>query len=244
MGTNLKLEKTLYQKGYLYFIVLFMFMIWGFWFTYFSKLGEQGNYRLHFHGITLISWCLMLIVQPWLIRSKKIALHKKVGLISYLLVPLLLFSTTDLLKFRLSGVKQMSPYLNFATALVLNALLVFVILYALAIYHKNKGTIHARYMLCTVFPMIPPITDRIIASNFPSLLKYLPTLEGYPLVPIYSFAIVDILLLFLCIWDFKSHKRWNVFPFVLLLSVGYQFSVLNFYKFGFWATFGDWFLAL
>ncbi|MHA8059190.1 hypothetical protein [Aquirufa nivalisilvae] len=244
MGLKMKLEKSLYQKSYLFFVVFFMFMIWGFWFTYFSKMGEQLNYRLHFHGITLILWCLMLIVQPWLIRLKKVAIHKKIGIISYVLVPLLLFSTIDLLKYRLLGIKHMSPYSNFAVALVLNALLVFIILYGLAIYHKNKGTIHARYMLCTVFPMIPPITDRIIGTHLPSLLKYLPTLEGYPLVPIYSFAIVDILLLFLCIWDFRSHKRWNVFPFVLLLLVGYHLSVLNFYKFNFWMEFGEWFLAL
>lgn len=244
MGLKLKLEKSLYQKSYLYFIVFFMFMIWGFWFTYFSKMGEQANYRLHFHGITLILWCLMLIIQPWLIRLKKVDLHKKIGLISYILVPLLLYSTIDLLKFRLLGIKQVSPYINFAIALILNALLVFVIIYGLAIYHKNKGTIHARYMLCTVFPMIPPVTDRIIGNHLPSLLKYLPTLEGYPLVPIYSFAIVDILLLLVCIWDYRSHKRWNVFPFVLLLLVGYHLSVLNFYKFTFWSKFGEWFLAL
>ncbi|TBH74720.1 hypothetical protein [Aquirufa nivalisilvae] len=244
MGLKMKLEKSLYQKSYLFFVVFFLFMIWGFWFTYFSKMGEQLNYRLHFHGITLILWCLMLIVQPWLIRLKKVAIHKKIGIVSYVLVPLLLFSTIYLLKYRLLGIKQMSPYSNFAVALVLNALLVFIILYGLAIYHKNKGTIHARYMLCTVFPMIPPITDRIIGTHLPSLLKYLPTLEGYPLVPIYSFAIVDILLLFLCIWDFRSHKRWNVFPFVLLLLVGYHLSVLNFYKFTFWMEFGEWFLAL
>lgn len=244
METKLKLEKTLFQKSYLFFVIFFLFMIWGFWFTYFSKMGEQVNYRLHFHGITLISWCFMLIVQPWLIRLKKVALHRKIGLLSYLIVPLILFSTIDLLKFRLLGLQHTSPYSNFAIALILNALLVFIILYGLAIYHKNKGTIHARYMLCTVFPMLPPVTDRIIGTHLPSLLKYLPTLEGYPLVPIYSFVIVDILLLFLCIWDFRSHKRWNVFPFVLLLVVGYHLSVLNFYKFSFWVKFGEWFLAL
>ncbi|WP_295233853.1 hypothetical protein [Sediminibacterium sp.] len=242
MYNKLKLEKLLFKQSYLYFIGFFLMMLWGFWVTYFTKILEQENYRMHFHGIALILWCLMLIVQPYLIRNKKIQIHQKIGKFSYFLVPLLFFTTIDLFKYRFYGKIAPSNLDSFGVALVLNALLVFLILYGLAIYHKGKGTIHARYMLCTAFPMFPPITDRIISIFFPSLLNYIPTLDGQPMVPIFGFMLADILLLILCVWDWRSHKRWNIFPFVLLLLIGYHFSVLNFYKYEWWVKFCEWFL--
>lgn len=244
MGKILKLEKSLYQKSYIYFIVFFLFMLWGFWFTYFTKILDQENYRMHLHGTALILWCLMLIVQPYLIRTKKVKIHKKIGKFSYLLVPFILFSTIDLLKYRLHGKVELSNADNFFITLVLNALVTFLILYGFAIYHKGKGSIHARYMLCTAFPMFTPITDRIINIHFPSLLNYFPTIDGDPIVPIFGYVLADILLLGLCIWDWRSHKRWNVFPFALLLLIGYHFSVLNFYKYPFWIKFCEWFSAI
>lgn len=244
MNKNLKLERSLFQKSYFYFIVFFLFMLWGFWLTYFTKIFDQENYRMHLHGAALILWCLMLIIQPYLIRTKQVKIHRRIGTFSYILVPFLLFTTVDLFKYRLKAGAVLSNLDNFAVALVLNALVVFVILYGLAIYHKGKGVVHARYMLCTVFPMFPPITDRIIAIFFPSLLGYLPTLDGEPMVPIYGFVLADLFLLILCIWDWRSHRRWNVFPFVLLLLMSYHFSVLNFYKYPFWVRFCEWFRAL
>lgn len=239
----MKLEKSLYQNSYLYFIIFFLCMLWGFWFTYFTKIPDQENYRMHLHGAALILWCMMLIVQPYLIRAKKTKVHKVTGKFSYILVPFLLFTTIDLLKFKLDGKESLSNSDNLFVALVLNALVAFVILYGLAIYHRRKGTIHARYMLSTAFPMFTPITDRIISIFFPSVLAYLPTLDGFPHVVIIGFAMADILLVILCIWDWRSHRRWNIFPFVLLLLLAYHFSVLNFYKYPFWVRFCEWFAA-
>ncbi len=237
----MKLEKSLYQKSYLYFIVFFLFMLWGFWFTYFTRILDQENYRMHLHGAALILWCLMLVMQPWLIRSKKVSIHKKLGKFSYLLVPFLLFSTVDLLKYRLHDQAELGNSDNFFIALVLNALLAFLILYCLAIYNKGKGPIHGRYMLCTAFPLFTPITDRIISIHFPSLLRYVPTLDGKPIAPVIGFAMADILLTGLCIWDWRSQKRWNVFPLALLILIGYHVSVLSFYKYSFWTKFCQWF---
>ncbi len=98
----MKLEKTLFQKSHFYFIIFFLFAVLAFWLTYFTKILSQENYRMHTHGVALILWCLMLITQPYLIRTNHHALHKQIGKFSYLLVPLLLFTTLDLLKYRLT----------------------------------------------------------------------------------------------------------------------------------------------
>jgi hypothetical protein len=238
----MKLERSLYQRSYLYFIVFFLFMLAGFWVTYFSKILDQENYRMHTHGVCLILWCLMLITQPLLIRNKQHALHRSIGKFSYVLVPLLIFTTVDLLKYRLAKTPTTPAQDMFFIALVLNALAAFLILYGLAIYHRKRPTIHARFMICTAFTMFTPITDRILDIHFPQYLGFLPTLEGHPLTPMVGFALADLLLIGLCIWDWRSHRRWNVFPSALALLVLYHYSVLTFYKFGFWASFSNWFL--
>lgn len=236
----MKLERSLYQNSPFYFIVFFLFMLTGFWFTYFTKLLDQENYRMHLHGVTLILWCLMLISQAYLIRTKRYSLHKTIGKFSYALVPVLVFTTLDLLKYRLPA--KLGTMDFFSVALVVNALIAFMIFYGLAIFYRKKSSIHARYMISTAFPMFTPITDRIQHIYFPSTVPYLPTIEGNPIAPVVGFALADLLLLALCIWDWRSHRRLNVFPLALVVLVLYHVSVMTFYKFEFWQTFSTWFV--
>ena len=41
----MKLERALYQKSYLYLIGFFIFVLVGFWATYFTRILDQENYR-------------------------------------------------------------------------------------------------------------------------------------------------------------------------------------------------------
>src|SRR6267154_3499544 len=97
----MNLERSLYLRSYLYFIIFFLFVLVGFWFTYFVKILDMENYRVHVHGIMLLLWCAMLIVQPYLIRTKRYVWHRSMGTFSYALVPLMLVTTLDLFHFRL-----------------------------------------------------------------------------------------------------------------------------------------------
>ena len=238
----MKLEKAINIRSYLFFIGFFLLVVTGFWFTYFTKILDQENYRMHTHGAALTLWCLMLISQAYLIRSKWNALHKRVGKFSYVLVPLIVMTTIDLLRYRLRD-QSLDTMGFFFVALVINALVALVIFYGLAIYHRKKSALHARYMICTVFPMVTPATDRIIGFHFPLLYPYLPTIEGNPIAPVAGFLLADLILVGLSIWDWQSHKRWNVFPVALLILTIYHYSVMNFYKFEFWKTFSEWIIG-
>jgi len=240
----MKLDRNLYQVSYVWFFVFFLAVLAAFWFTYFTKMLDQENYRMHTHGISLIAWCLMLISQAFLIRKKRHALHKSIGAFSYVLVPLLIYTTVDLLHFRLQVNPVMGTMDFFFVALVLNALIAFAVFYGLAIYYRKNPLIHARYMVCTIFPMFTPVTDRIIYIYFPSWVKYLPTIEQNPVAPVAGFLLADIILIGLSIWDWRAHRRWNVFPIALVILVLYHYSVLNFYKFEWWQSFSSWFYKL
>jgi hypothetical protein len=128
----------------------------------------------------------------------------------------------------------------FFVALVFNSLITYIIFYSLAIYHREKPRLHARYMICTIFPMFTPVTDRIIGFHFLSIFPYLYTIEGNPILPVVGFLMADLILVALSVWDWKSHQRWNVFPFALAVLLIYHYYVLNFYKFEFWKTFSNW----
>jgi len=240
----MKLERNLYQVSYVWFFVFFLAVLAAFWFTYFTKMLDQENYRMHTHGVSLIVWCLMLISQAFLIRKKRHALHKSIGAFSYVLVPLLIYTTVDLLHFRLQVNPVMGTMDFFFVALVLNALIAFAVFYGLAIYYRKNPLIHARYMVCTIFPMFTPVTDRIIYIYFPSWVKYLPKIEQNPVAPVAGFLLADIILIGLSIWDWRAHRRWNVFPIALVILVLYHYSVLNFYKFEWWQSFSSWFYKL
>ncbi len=235
----MKLEKAITQRSHLFFASFFVLILIDFWFTYFTKILDQDNYRMHSHGIVLILWCLMLLIQPFLIRARMNSLHKSIGKFSYVLVPLMIYTTVDLLRYKLNQV-QLETMDYFFVALVINALIAFVIFYGLAIYHRKKSGLHARYMICTIFPMFTPVTDRIIGFHLPSIFPYLYTIEGHPILPVVGFFMADLILVALSIWDWKSHQQWNVFPFALVVLLIYHYSVLNFYKFEFWKTFSNW----
>lgn len=239
----MKLERVVYQKSYVYFLTFFLLMLAGFWLTYFTKILDQENYRMHLHGITLIFWCTLLVSQGYLIRIKNYSIHKRVGKLSYVIVPLIAFTTVDLYKYRLNELTSLSTRDYLFTASVLIALLTFLIFYGLAIFYKSKPTIHARYMVCTIFPMFTAVIDRIIDSYFSFLLPYFPDVSG-PVIQVVGLTLADILLISLSIWDWRSHRRLNVFPIALIVHLIYHYSVLNFYKFEFWKTFSNWFFEL
>ncbi len=233
----MKLERTLFEKSHIYFLGFFLVVLSAFWLTYITRILEQENYRMHQHGAIIFLWCLMLIVQPLLIRKKMNLLHRRIGKFSYVVVPALVFTTLDLFRYRIKS----QPTIDYASvALVLNALIAFIILYGLAIYYRKKSALHARYMLCTVFPFFTPATDRIMFVYFPSTIEYFPMLNGQPNVMILGFALADTILLGLCIWDWRSHRRLNVFPVALVVLLLYHYSVNTFYQYNVWKSFSDW----
>jgi hypothetical protein len=178
----MKLEKAIFRQSHIYFVAFLLLALAAFWYTYIVRINEQESYRMHLHGAMLFLWCIMLVIQPYLIRTGRKALLRRIGWSSYVLVPMLLFTTVDLLRYRLPAASKLGTMDYFAVALVVNALVAFLIFYGLAIYHRKKATIHARYMICTALPMVTPITDRIQYIFFPPPYRICHKLKAIPLL--------------------------------------------------------------
>jgi hypothetical protein len=239
---GMKLERTLYQNGYLWFAGFFLFAIAGFWASYFLRLDDQENYRLHAHGIGLFLWCAMLTGQALLIRLGWRTIHRRLGMVSYVLVPYVLYSTYDLFVYTMGGARDMPARGYVFTAAVILALVLFALYYGLAIWFRRDKALHARFMVCTAFPLFTPITDRLIGRYLPELIPHLPSVEG-PVLQAAGLALASLILAGLALWDWLSHRRRDVFLFAFAMELFYFFGVMKFHAYGWWRALSDWVTA-
>lgn len=221
------------NSGY-YFIALIALVILGFWPTYFSRFFDgtaDFTFYFHFHAATLTLWMLMLIVQPILIRKRKLAWHRTIGKVSYLLFPLIFFGIILLAHSR-HPVDQKD--LDIQLFVPFKDLLILGVAYFIAIRYRHTVELHARGMIATGIVFIEPALARLLFT----LMGESPWL--YPI----TIALIYSLLIFLIIRERKQQKgRW-VFPLVLgLYIVVHTILLLNIHL-PVWVLFSKWFASL
>jgi hypothetical protein len=84
-------ERIFYDRAYLYLILPALVTVVGFFPSYFKRLAVTDGAH-HLHGIAATLWILLLIIQPFLYREGKIKWHRKLGKVSFILVPLIIVS--------------------------------------------------------------------------------------------------------------------------------------------------------
>jgi hypothetical protein len=231
-----------------FFAIFLLFTLWAFWPSYFARLFQQPDIRFHLHGVALTLWCVMLVLQAQLIRTQRRALHKRVGKLSYFLAPAVIAITISFVHYRVAGavpsIEQLSSFVLYFLALTLIAVAVFALFFGLAIHYRRDSQRHARWMVCTVFPLFTPVTDRLIGAHVPSLVGLVPRIDGSPILPVAGFVLADLILVALALWDWRANKRANVFPIALGVLLVYHASVLTLYRVPAWHAFCAWFLSL
>jgi hypothetical protein len=133
--------------------------------------GRQLHFTwiMHFHGMMMIGWLLMLLVQPILILKGKVKLHRSVGRLSYVLAPLVLVSmylvTLGSLD-RVVAPEEQAAVVARRMALDAPLIIFFAILYILAIVYKHRTALHSRFMVSTAFMLIGPPLSRLLRAYF------------------------------------------------------------------------------
>ena len=146
-----------YRNTALFFSLILVFVFVAFFKTYFGLFPHFKDTTLlvHAHVAVVLLWFAMLIIQPILIGIKQIKLHRLVGKVSYMLVPLVIISSLAM-----TGNAQMrEKNLIIFIANVID-LSIFLLLYTLAIVYKRKASWHSRLMILTVLPFISPAAGR------------------------------------------------------------------------------------
>jgi len=235
---------ALFRNSFWLFAAFALAMLVAFWPSYFSRLTAQTTSHAHQHGAAMIAWCALLVAQSGLIRTNRRRTHRRLGAVSYALVPLVVITTVRFIHFRIGNVEALTPGWLYFVALVLNTLVVFLLFYGLAMYHRRDSGTHARFMVCTLFPIFPPVTDRLIAFYQPQFISVFPVIDGGPVLPLFGFALADAMVLALAVWDWRTNRRRDVFPVALAALLICQSAILTFHRFAWWAEFAGWFWGL
>jgi hypothetical protein len=244
---NARADSTLYRHSSKFFVLFLALMVLAFWPSYFTRLFEQPSFWFHAHGIALTLWCVLLVVQAQLIRTRRRPLHRLLGKTSYVLAPAVAVVTTLFVHYRvapgLRGVSPLPPFVLHFLALTLISIVAFALFYGLAIWFRRDAQVHARWMICTVFPLFTPVTDRLIGAYFRPVVGLVPQIDGSPILPAAGFLLADLLLVALTLWDWRANRRL-VFPAALAALLVYHAGALTLHRAAPWNAFCVWFLSL
>lgn len=201
-----------YENSYLFLALGIVVVVFGFSNSYFSRLNEM-SFPYHLHGISASLWMMMLVTQPYLYKIGKIRLHRLLGWISLILVPLIVIGGVIMMKFMIHGQQNYPPNTVYQLAFIdVCTLLGFVVVYSLGIYFRKNIRLHARFLACTIFgPLIPALTRVFfvmhLADNFNASLTY-------------SYVLIELVLLFI-IWRERKMKevKYSYVPFLVFIVV-------------------------
>ena len=136
-----------YHLEYLLLAAVLMSIILGFWKIYFAE-DSQPQLHHHLHLATTLIWLFLLFFQLSLIRRKRYATHRKVGLIVLVIAPLLvgtaaMLSVHSAYEATIAGEPDELVVQNVMTTIELGLLIV------LAFLLRKRRKLHASFLLST-----------------------------------------------------------------------------------------------
>lgn len=220
MATRLERAKPrLFLSAGWYALALLLLSLLAFWPVYVTKLAFDAELYVNLHTAGVVAWMAFLIVQPLLIRNGRRPLHRRVGKVSYALVPFILVTSLLLAHSRAGAMSEEAFSRDGDTFyLPLAAMALFFICYALAIRNRRDPFVHSRYMIATVLPLIDPVTFRL-------LLFYSPLTPSDMVFPVIGYALTDAILIVLAWADRNEPRAGKVFlrllPVFVLVHLGW-----------------------
>jgi hypothetical protein len=195
--------RTYKYLGYFLFLLIPLIFA-GFYKPYFKpfpNFGENIDAYFHIQAIIAATWVAILIVQPFLIVNKKVAIHRAVGKLSYFVFPLLIISFIP----RIIKTYNAGDFAFLFFPIGDGSLL--ILFYALAIYYKKKTTRHMRYMIASALVLMGPTFGRI----GPGLLGW-SELRTQNV----EYAIIYSILIGLILYDLKNKRKYQ--PYLIAIA--------------------------
>lgn len=202
-----------YRNTAAFIILILVGVQWGFYQSYTSQFPHFKNTTtlIHIHGALLMTWMLLLIVQPLLIQTGRANLHHRIGKVSWVLGPLIILSLFLIGRAGYArGIAANIPEHENLTFIVLDmrGFLSFAIFWALAMVTRKTPDSHMRYMIATGILAIGPGVGRGLGSSFG-----LSTGEALTVTDVLDLLIVAVLLMF------DLYRKKNYKPFLIVFVV-------------------------
>lgn len=220
-----------------WFATLLVIAALAFWPSYFAPGLRSSSPYIHLHAATATVWVLMLIAQPWLIRTYRYDLHRRIGTVSYVIAPIVVVSMLLLANHRLRTVPpeayQVQTYILY---LQVSLAFLFALSYTLAIVFRKDADVHARFMVCTGLTLIDPVFARLFYWIHP---------DSVLIHQWFTYGLTDLLFLMLIVFERRNGRgRW-VFPIMLFAFILTQIPALLMLTWlPTWQAFATWFAGL
>lgn len=211
---------NVYRNTAIFIFFILLSVQWGFYQSYTSQFPEfkDATPLIHVHGAFMMTWLLLLIVQPLLIQTGRASLHRSIGKLSWVLGPLIivtlfLMGKTGFARAAEAGVTLQQNF----TFIVLDmrGFLSFAVFWFLAMHHRKQPDIHMRYMIATGILAIGPGVARGLGSSFGLSLGTAMTLTD-----VLDLLIVAVLL------AIDVYRKKNYKPFLTVFLVLFAGKVL------------------
>lgn len=144
----------------------------GFYPTYFILFPQfEGLVGLHhLHGLAMILWLMVLIIQPVFIKRRKLQWHRLIGKFSYFLVPIIVILMMLVYRRAVSNSLADNGFDHILTLsllfMPLTDILPFSAFYLLAILYRKRTSTHLRYMIATAVVVVGSGLVRILSVWF------------------------------------------------------------------------------
>lgn len=208
-----------YRRAHWYLLALLPLTALAFWKQFLTQLTAVPV-QIHAHAATGTLWMLLLIAQSWTIHHDEKSVHRTVGTASLMLFPLFIASAMAVSILEARDFVASPDHLLAARFLLFDVVAVggFAYAYFEALRQRRKVHVHARYMLSTVFFLMPAILPRA-ANRWLPLSSFIPVsvLKGLYVVDA-SIVVTAFLAFALAIRSGKHGWPFYVAGALLLLS--------------------------
>jgi hypothetical protein len=215
-------------------------VFWGFAHSYYLKLlfaSPPLTTRLHLHGAVMSAWLVLFFVQAFLVSSRRIRLHRRLGFVGVLIAILVVvMGTTTTFNAAAREVGRHSAEAGvrvFVLGLELVQMALFAGFVAFAIALRQRPDFHKRFMVLATACMIPSAFSRI-----PVHLSFLGTDNA-------SILILSDLFVFACVAiDSIRYRRlhpafgWGGLALLGSLNLAYLGAATSP-----WLRFGTWLVS-
>jgi hypothetical protein len=155
---------------------------------------------IHVHGFVMALWVALFIFQVYFVRSNRIRTHQRLGLTSVVLgVIIIITGLLTAIAATKYGSASAPPGINPLEFLVVpfGDMVVFAVLFGVAIYYRRNAPNHKRLILLTVLNFLPPAIAR-----YPFGLT-----ESFG--PLWFFGVPDILIVACVVVDTWKNRKLN-----------------------------------
>ena len=200
--------------------------------TYYLKFAfgdaPLPSLLVHLHGFCMTMWIALFITQVFLISSKRIKVHQRLGIFGLILAPMIVIVgwMTGIAAAARGSAPPDIPPLSFLIV-PFGDMVVFAILFSGAMYYRRKPADHKRLMLLTVLNFLPPAIGR-----FPTELAN---------SPLFFFGVPDALAITFLISDTWKNRKVNmVFLAGMVLLIASHIIRLTVASTDTWLRFAAW----